>query len=92
MRWELFKVATLAALVQSVSAAPSTDKEVKLKIVKTTTEDGITVDWLTRESQGEKFTPPSEPLAGADRGIWTKTSSSSSSPGLRGNHPNCTSW
>ncbi|EFY88480.1 hypothetical protein MAC_05532 [Metarhizium acridum CQMa 102] len=66
MRWELFMAATLAALVQSTSAALSTHKEAKLNIVKTTVEDGITVDWVTRESQGEIFTPPSEPPAGAD--------------------------
>ncbi|KID84651.1 hypothetical protein MGU_08171 [Metarhizium guizhouense ARSEF 977] len=81
MRWKLFKAATLAALVQSASAAPSTHKEAKLKIVKTTTEDGITVDWREQiEAFGRKVAvrPQAQgpdgtiPIAGAGNDVPMK--------------------
>ncbi|KHN95955.1 putative Glucoamylase [Metarhizium album ARSEF 1941] len=67
MRWEIVKAATLVALIESTAAAPSADKKAELNIVKTTKENGITIDWVTRESQGKVFTPPLEPHAGADK-------------------------
>lgn len=70
MRWEMVKAAALAALVQSTSAAPAGDnKKPGLNIIKTTTQDGLTVDWVTRESQGKTYSPPSNPPSGAKQNV-----------------------
>lgn len=55
-----------AALAPSTKAAPAGDNtEHKLNTVRTTAHNGIIVDWITRESQGRTYTPPSRPPSGA---------------------------
>ncbi|KAK2591342.1 hypothetical protein QQS21_010967 [Conoideocrella luteorostrata] len=72
MRLQLIKTAALAALVQSTSAAPASDKASfeklpNLDVVKTTTDNGITLDWVTRESQGKVYSPPPDAPEGAKK-------------------------